>query len=112
MIIAKVSDLFARILAKKYKIEARKTNQKVVWHMMAHSRYASGQLRGASEYNAKNDHRHALLSQAVERMDHDGLNNVEYKIMDVNFYLIFTQYLVDVGENEENPHPEWFEDYA
>jgi hypothetical protein len=46
----------------------------------------------------KNPQRRSLLKQAFKRIDVDGLRNVEYKLVNINNYRLFTHILIDVGD--------------
>ena len=46
----------------------------------------------------KNPKRKTLLKQALKRMDLDGIRDVNYKLVKINNYQLFTHILIDVGD--------------
>ena len=60
------------------------------------------------EGNPTNPARFALKNTALDRMFNDGLNTLNYTILETENRAIFKRVLVDIGSNAERQEPERF----
>ena len=79
---------------------ARRTDAHYNWKMVDH-----GSSR-AEEGNPTNPERFGLKDKAVERMREDGLNTLNFTILEENNRVLFKRVLVDIGKDAERYEPE------
>ena len=58
------------------------------------------------EGNPENPDRFKLKETAEERFETDGLNSLNYKILNHTQHALYEWFLVDVGKDKNNPNPE------
>ena len=81
-------DLAVRLSANKFRIN-RPPKMYSRFKMMRH------------KPQKKNKKAVSLLMKARTRFDQDGLNSVNYKVVNITLYTGFTHILVDVGERDK-----------
>lgn len=81
-------DLAVRLTANKFRIN-RPPRKYSKFKMMRHKPQKKNKKAGV------------LLMKARVRFDQDGLNSVNYRVVNITLYTGFTHILVDVGEKDK-----------
>jgi predicted glycosyltransferase involved in capsule biosynthesis len=78
-------DMHARIVARELRLD-RPPSAVARYKMLKH------------KHQELNPVRMKVLERANQRMDFDGLNNVQYTLLNTTVYHLFTHFLIAVGE--------------
>ena len=97
---AEDDDLLKRLMSVGHRPIPRRTEAHYNWHMVDH-----GSSR-KDEGNPTNPDRFGLKNTAVERMRNDGLNTLNYTIIEDEDRVLFKKVIVDIGRNAERFEPD------
>ena len=96
-------DLFKRLhhTFVRTRIINRETDEHYNWHMVSHQK-AHGE-----EGNPVNPQRFRLKKHATNRMQRDGLNNLQFTVLHSDRTALYEKLTVNIGTNSTNQIPIW-----